>query len=183
MSTLPCSGVAAVFWLGEWWYRKPAWWAANPTGSLVSTVKIGAHGLTEGEWSRGGGTCFLKIWALVLRLLWISCYPGQSLPLPVSLCLWRACEKAVRMLVRWMLSFMDAFVHSCWHGCWCYWSIHWESLPHSVPGVWMVRFRLPWLGQGERSWGHASRASVSLEGREKALLVARRWLGSVSSKM
>lgn len=157
--------------LAGWVMVWEAWWAANPTGSLVSTVKIGAHGLTESEW---GGTCFLRLWALVSRLLWVSCYPGQSLPLPVSLWLWRAHEKAVRMVVGWMLSFMDAFVHSCWHGGWCYWSIHPES---SLLGVWMVRFRLPWLGQGERSWGHALRACLSYGRKREGIACGQKMTG------
>lgn len=95
-------------WVVEW----DAWWAANPTLSVPSfNSKDWAQGLIRGK-EQGLASWEGDPRAQVSSLLLISCYPGQSLPLPISLWLWKVQEEVLRMLVRWALLLKDGFFFS-----------------------------------------------------------------------
>lgn len=163
--------------LAGWVMVWEAWWAANPTGSLVSTVKIGAHGLTESELG-GLGSWDSELW--FLGCCGSAAILGSLFPF-LSHC---DCEE--RMRKQW----------ECWSdGCFHLWMLLFilvdtgagatdpsiQSPLSWVCGWWDSDFH-GWgreKGAGDMPWGPA----CLMVGREKALLVARRWLGTVSSKM
>lgn len=131
--------------LAGWVVGWEAWWAANPTPTLISTRKMGSCGLME------GGKWGLASWASEAWFL-VCCWSTATLSslFPVSLWLWRTPEKMwVRMLFTGTASFTDALVYSCRHGYWCKQVVRYLALPSPGCTGGKIQTFVPRIGRKE----------------------------------